>query len=163
MGGPTIKGGVVPLSSGMKRNQIHRERLLLLFRAILRWTGFKNILLSIVCSQNIQSDIKGRGWGTRGTESKKRSPRELGVHPRSDAWVPRASLGFQLRGTSLWKAQEEADPSSRWNYRNKDSWRRKQTSRAYNKTTNALLLFFWLVATTKPSPDSPDVRVLCWR
>ena len=21
----------------------------------------------------------------------------------------------------------------------------------------------WLLATTKPSPDSPDVRVLCWR
>ena len=47
MGGPTIKGGVVPLSSGMKRNQIHRERLLLLFRAILRWTGFKNILIGV--------------------------------------------------------------------------------------------------------------------
>lgn len=36
------------------------------------------------------------------------------------------------------RAQEEADPRSRRNHRSKDSRHRKQTSRAYSKTTNAL-------------------------
>lgn len=121
-------------------------------------TGLKNILFLSYAARIFRVTSR-EGDGDKRHRKQEKKPQGARIHPGSDAWVPRASLGFQLRGTSPWKAQEEADPKAAGEITETKTLTQKQTSRAYSKTTNALLVLgAWLVATTKPSPDSPDMR-----
>lgn len=63
--------------------------------------GLKMYYFLSLAAENIQNDIKREGHGGKtGTQSKKRSPRELRLRIMPDAWILRAALGFHLRGTS---------------------------------------------------------------
>lgn len=118
-------------------------------------TGLKNILLSIVCSKNIQSDIKGRRWGQEGTEKQEKKPQELEStldQMPGSCEPPR----FQLRGIPHGRHRKKQTQAAGEITETKtlDAGNRLPELTANNKCFTSVL-GAWLRATTKPSPRQP--------